>query len=189
MSLPSPSSTLLTQPHRRLNPLLNEHILVSPHRASRPWSGQTESPQLATQPAYDPECYLCPGNKRSGGQVNEKYEGTWVFENDFASVIPEENLKGDEEGGVFVGGEGLFQAERTSGGCDVVCFHARHDLTIARMKRDDVKGIVDEWRRIYLLRGAQNGIQYVQIFEVRPLHFRLCNLRKLIRKCYRTKVR
>ena len=37
-------------------------------------------------PTYDPECYLCPGNKRAKGDVNPKYETTFVFENDFAAV-------------------------------------------------------------------------------------------------------
>ena len=29
-------------PHRRFNPLKNQWILVSPHRAKRPWQGQQE---------------------------------------------------------------------------------------------------------------------------------------------------
>ena len=29
-------------PHRRYNPLLDEWVLVSPHRAKRPWQGQNE---------------------------------------------------------------------------------------------------------------------------------------------------
>jgi UDPglucose--hexose-1-phosphate uridylyltransferase len=42
-------------PHRRYNPLINEWVLVSPHRAKRPWQGQNEkSLQL---PEYDPTCY------------------------------------------------------------------------------------------------------------------------------------
>ena len=30
-------------PHRRFNPLINEWVLVSPHRAKRPWQGQNET--------------------------------------------------------------------------------------------------------------------------------------------------
>lgn len=60
------------------NPLTGENVLVSPHRTKRPWQGQTEPPQTATLPEYDPQCYLCPGNKRSGGQQNDKYEQTMV---------------------------------------------------------------------------------------------------------------
>lgn len=30
-------------PHRRYNPLTDQWVLVSPHRAKRPWQGQQES--------------------------------------------------------------------------------------------------------------------------------------------------
>lgn len=55
-------------PHRRFNPLTDEWILVSPHRTRRPWQGQRESLALPDLPAYDPDCYLCPGNSRNGGR-------------------------------------------------------------------------------------------------------------------------
>ena len=32
-------------PHRRFNPLLDEYVLVSPHRMKRPWSGQVDPPE------------------------------------------------------------------------------------------------------------------------------------------------
>ena len=75
-------------PHRRLNPLTGEWLLVSPHRAKRPWQGKVNPPQTGARPAYDPACYLCPGNTRAEGAANPAYTGTYVFDNDFAALLP-----------------------------------------------------------------------------------------------------
>ena len=37
--------------------------------------------------AYDPECYLCPGNTRATGDVNPNYKDMWAFENDFPTLV------------------------------------------------------------------------------------------------------
>ena len=79
----------LERPHRRLNILNEEWVLVSPHRAQRPWSGQKEKTFTDDLPKYVIDCYLCPGNARSGGKVyNPKYQSTFVFDNDFAALLP-----------------------------------------------------------------------------------------------------
>ena len=75
-------------PHRRLNALTREWVLVSPHRARRPWLGQVEKTAPGGLPAYDPACYLCPGNERAGGVRNPAYTDTYVFDNDFAALLP-----------------------------------------------------------------------------------------------------
>ena len=79
---------MLNNPHRRFNPLTGEWVLVSPHRAKRPWLGQVEKLAPENLPAYDPTCYLCPRNERAGGVHNPDYSGTYVFENDFAALLP-----------------------------------------------------------------------------------------------------
>src|SRR6187402_136288 len=77
-------------PHRRYNPLLDEWILVSPHRNKRPWQGQKEAVVIDERPEYDPTCYLCPGNKRSNGEQNPEYTDCYTFENDFPALLQEE---------------------------------------------------------------------------------------------------
>src|SRR5437660_56314 len=81
--LPGQNLNLTEDPHRRLNALTNEWVLVSPHRATRPWQGEVAQLPAASEPAYDPTCYLCPGNPRAGGIRNPAYATTFVFENDF----------------------------------------------------------------------------------------------------------
>jgi UDPglucose--hexose-1-phosphate uridylyltransferase len=56
--------------------------------------------------------------------------------------------------------------EPIHGACDVLIFHPRHDLTMARLSRADIARVIDEWIRIYEHRGSEPGIEYVQIFEV-----------------------
>src|SRR5207249_5622297 len=80
---------LFAAPHRRLNPLTGEWLLVSPHRTARPWQGQVEQAPAEQRPAFDPTCYLCPGNARAGGLQNPNYTATFVFDNDFAALLPD----------------------------------------------------------------------------------------------------
>jgi UDPglucose--hexose-1-phosphate uridylyltransferase len=147
-------------PHRRYNPLTREWVLVSPHRTQRPWQGQIESADVKSQPDYDPECYLCPGNSRAGGVRNPAYTSTFVFDNDFAALKPSTPLDRFERDGMLV-------AETVPGICRVVCFSPRHNLTIANMEPAALRLVVDEWSRQFAELGAQEFIHYVQIFENR----------------------
>ncbi len=147
-------------PHRRYNPLTREWVLVSPHRTKRPWQGQIEETARDEQPAYDPQCYLCPGNARAGGHVNPAYEKTFVFDNDFAALLP------DTPAGNFNESD-LLVAESERGLCRVVCFSPRHDLTLARMSVPAIRAVVDVWAAQYRELGDLPFINHVQIFENR----------------------
>jgi UDPglucose--hexose-1-phosphate uridylyltransferase len=149
----------LTQhPHRRYNPLTGDWILVSPHRAKRPWQGQQETSVRPLSLPHDPDCYLCRGNKRSNGARNPDYRDTFVFENDFGALSHQAPSGHYNEGN-------LLRAKSEKGVCKVICFSARHDLTLADMEPEDIRKVVDVWRREYETLGALDFINYVQIFE------------------------
>lgn len=115
-------------------------MLVSPHRAKRPWQGQVEKLASESLPAYDPTCYLCPGNNRNTGSKNPAYTGTFAFDNDFAALLPPvEGAPLDEET------HGLFAAQAEVGLCRVICFSPRHDLTLPEMPLADVEAVIDQF--------------------------------------------
>lgn len=150
------------QPHRRLNPLIGEWVLVSPHRAKRPWQGQVEHRAPEVSVSYDPKCYLCPGNERAGGLHNPAYTSTFSFVNDFATLKPDgEAFRHDPSG------RGLLLAEAERGLCKVICFSPKHDLTLGRMTAAEILPVVELWGKEYTEIGARPDIDYVQIFENR----------------------
>src|SRR5437762_5588807 len=151
---------LSENPHRRYNPLTREWVLVSPHRTKRPWQGQVEEVAQESQPRYDPLCYLCPGNVRAGDHVNPPYTSTFVFDNDFAALLPDTQAGEFDEAGLLV-------AEGERGVCRVICFSPRHDLTIARMSGAELRCVVDVWAEQYGELGRLPFIKHVQIFENR----------------------
>lgn len=150
------------RPHRRLNMLTGQWVLVSPHRAKRPWQGQVEKLPVETLPAYDPTCYLCPGNRRNTGNVNPPYTSTFVFDNDFAALLPPEAGQPEQPPSA-----GLFTAEAEYGLCRVVCFSPRHDLTLPEMALEDVETVVRTWTEQTVQLGSLDYINYVQVFENR----------------------
>ena len=147
-------------PHRRLNPLTQEWILVSPHRSKRPWQGAQEAQSTEERPAYDPKCYLCPGNERMGGAVNPNYTGPYVFKNDFSALL---NADHSIESGRDAESHVLLKTQAVRGECRVICFSPRHDLTLPQLPLEDLRAVVKTWMN----QDAELSQQYkwVQIFE------------------------
>ncbi|MGC4040398.1 MAG: UDP-glucose--hexose-1-phosphate uridylyltransferase [Flavobacterium sp.] len=145
-------------PHRRYNPLLDEWILVSPHRNKRPWQGQNEKLHEDNRPQYDTECYLCPGNSRSNGIKNPDYTDCYVFENDFSALLQEEVAFDNQS-------SNLFQLKPERGINKVVCFSPKHNLTLPEMEITDIEKVVQIWKEQYIELGSHDFINYVQIFE------------------------
>ncbi|QED36426.1 UDP-glucose--hexose-1-phosphate uridylyltransferase [Antarcticibacterium arcticum] len=151
------NEALNSAPHRRYNILTGEWVLVSPHRTQRPWQGKTEETTAGIMSSYDPSCYLCPGNTRSGGEVNPDYKEPFSFKNDFPALLA--------EGPAEKISNGLLQAESETGICKVVCFSPDHSLTLPVMKIEDITKVIQTWKKEYLELGALENINYVQVFE------------------------
>lgn len=146
------------QSHRRYNPLTGEWILVSPHRTKRPWQGKVEQQSLQHKPEYEPDCYLCPNNKRASGDINPSYSSTFVFDNDFSA------LRSDTFDFAINDSE-LIKAKSEKGICRVVCFSPKHNLTLAELELNEIIEVIKTWQKEYILLGSKPFINYVQIFE------------------------
>lgn len=142
-------------PHRRYNPLLDSWVLVSPHRARRPWQGQQEAPDDAVRPAHDPGCYLCAGNTRVNGEVNPAYERPYVFTNDFPALLPDTPAHEDNDR--------LFRSMSVRGTGRVICFSPDHGKTLPELSLPTIEAVIDTWVAQYEELGRQ--WRWVQIFE------------------------
>lgn len=143
-----------TQPHRRFNPLNGTWVQVSPQRMGRPWQGEEHEPD-EPGPSHDPNCYLCPGNTRVGGEANPEYEGVYVFDNDFPAL--------EDTGGYKVHDDPLFRAETSRGRCRVICFSPDHSKTLPQLSLPQIREVVDVWAE----QTAELGERFanVQLFE------------------------
>jgi UDPglucose--hexose-1-phosphate uridylyltransferase len=157
---------------------MGEWVLVSPQRTQRPWLGQVEEVPQEELTEYDPDCYLCPGNSRSGEKQNPNYGSTFVFENDFPALLPalqttpvEENLQAGEK---LPGldpqqdqqqGWDFLQAQPEAGICRVVCFSPRHNASMPDLSVNQIKRVVQTWIDQTVQLGGEQFLKYVQIFE------------------------
>lgn len=146
----------IEHPHRRYNPLTDQWILVSPHRAKRPWQGQQEAVSDEVLPAHDPDCFLCPGNTRVTGDVNPQYSGTHVFTNDFAALMPDTPFAQKST-------DPLMRLESARGTSRVICFSPDHSKTLPQLSVEALTEIVKTWQE----QTADLGKTYpwVQVFE------------------------
>ena len=143
--------------HKRFNILTGEWVLVSPHRAKRPWQGQNEEIVKEKKFSYNENCYLCATNTRINGEINPDYKDVFVFTNDFAAL--------QKDSPKFSINDGLLKAESETGICKVICFSPDHSKSLADMEVEDIKKVVHAWQGEYDALARVDTINYVQIFE------------------------
>ena len=152
-------SSILKHTHIRKNILTGEQVLVSPHRTERPWQGKMEAKNNELNIDYNPSCYLCPKNDRASGDKNPKYNDTFVFTNDYASLKPETASNSYKKG--------LLEAHGEKGICKVVCFSPNHSLTLSKMSIDAIEKVIETWQSEFKKLSELPFINHVQIFENR----------------------
>lgn len=146
---------------KRWHPLRREWVVYAAHRNNRPWNFDIKE-SLRPSPAYDPHCYLCPGNTRISGKKNPDNYEVFIFDNDHPVVglespeIPEwaEELH-----------NGLYKRDKANGIARVVCYDSRHNVTLNDVSVDHVATVFKALREEMIYFKNHSAIRSVLIFE------------------------
>ncbi|MGB0865770.1 MAG: galactose-1-phosphate uridylyltransferase [Granulosicoccaceae bacterium] len=142
---------------RRWHPLREEWVIIAAQTGKRPWSGAVVDAPTARAPAHDPGCFLCPRVARASGEQMPDYPSTFAFENDFATLSPTApDVESDSV---------LTRREPARGRCRVLCWHPRHDRSLAQLDRDELQAVTQLWRDEWDLLSSDPDIAQVMIFE------------------------
>lgn len=145
----------------RYNPFWDRWVNIAAHRRHRPWRGETQNLEPEETRAYDPDCFLCPGNRRASGAINERYTGVWTFRNDFPTLT----LDSYETNTVL----GPYRTRSSRGVAEVLNYSPHHSKRLSTMSVEEIAVVVDEWVNITLRLGADERIRYVLIYENRGI--------------------
>jgi len=142
----------------RWHPLREEWVIIAAHRQDRPWSGGTIVKEEKPIPRYVDDCYLCPGNTRVSGRINDNYRGVFIFDNDHPCVAMDAPDTPSTE-------QGLYRRAPARGIARVVCYSPRHDLTLAELEPVEVENLLAAWQQQYLELSRLAAINHVLVFE------------------------
>lgn len=146
---------------KRWHPLRREWVVYAAHRNNRPWNFDTIQ-SVKQSPAFDPACYLCPGNTRVSGKKNPDTYNVFIFENDHPVVglhspeIPE--LLQEMH-------KGLYRRQKAGGIAKVVCYDPRHNVTLNDVHVEQVANVFKALRTEMIFFEQHPTIKSVLIFE------------------------
>ncbi len=140
----------------RWNPLLGERVIMAPMTAVRPWNGKVIPTVENGQSEFDPSCYLCPGVQRSAGAFNPPYRDVFVFDNDFATFVMQEDVDARKRESDETPAQGV---------CRVVCFSPKHNVTLAEMSEPNIQKVLQTLCAQFQELSALPEIEYIMLFE------------------------
>lgn len=142
---------------QRWHPLREEWVVIAAHRQDRPWSGARAEADLESFPDYDPDCFLCPGNRRISGERNPDYSSSFVFDNDHPCV--------GSEAPEPAPAPGIYQNRPAKGAARVVCYTPNHNKSLAQLPADEVAHLLSVLRAQTAELERMPGISHILIFE------------------------
>ena len=101
---------MFTRPHRRLNRLTGEWLLVSPQRTDRPWQGQVEKHRASTAHATTRTATCAPATRGPAAPGTRRIQSTYVFDNDFPALLPDVPPAEFDRDGLLVAGPSAASA-------------------------------------------------------------------------------
>ncbi|UCE10070.1 MAG: galactose-1-phosphate uridylyltransferase [Candidatus Thorarchaeota archaeon] len=126
----------------RWNMILGEWVIVTPHRADRPFQ----------DPSRD--CPFCPGKEETSGDWT-----VLTLDNKFPSLHPEPGI-------VPLDANVVLEAP-AYGECKVIVYSPNHEAQIENLDDDEVGRILGEYIRVFNSLDSKQGVEYVYQFENR----------------------
>ena len=143
----------------RWHPLREEWVIIAAHRNNRPWTGASVGDaSLESAPAYLSDCYLCPGNPRVQGSINDNYSDIFVFDNDLPCVgalAPTPALPKSR----------IYRNRPARGKARVVCYSPLHNTTLAEQSPAEILMLLEVWQQQYRELGDWPDVNHVLTFE------------------------
>jgi len=133
-----------TESELRYDPLLDQWIMVASHRQDR-----TYKPSAA-------DCPLCPSTGERLTEIPAPDYDVVVFQNRFPALAPSDG-DGLERGTLL--------ARPGAGRCEVICFTADHDASVASLRPEQVALVVQAWLDRSRALAEQPGVEQIFCFE------------------------